>query len=208
MIYYMINIRRYSTDTVHQCVRHWHWSFRAAPEARWTFWLQLRDLIVLSVARLSIFTWKTCKAKLTWCLRRWDSKESVQTQGTQEVWLIWLIGVIAGVMNVTNYELEVDETWWNLDSCVHAWTIIHLEGSGLTSNFKALTESFKILQVLQVHSRRTLKGFYELDKTCSASSWLPLSFVEPMLLTNENGQDNESTWILYSFQHFQERWEF
>ncbi len=46
------------------------------------------------------------------------------------------------------------------------------------------------------HSRRILKGFYELDKTCSASSWLPLSFVEPMLLTNENGQDNESTWIL------------
>ena len=73
----------------------------------------------LSVARLSIFTWKTCKAKLTWCLRRWDSKESVVTQWTQEVCLIWLIGVIAGVMNSKNYELEVDETWWNLDSCVH-----------------------------------------------------------------------------------------
>lgn len=119
----------------------WRWSFRAVVEASWTFWtfwLQLGDLIVLSVARLSISTWKTCKAKLTWCLRRWDSKESVVTQGTQEVWLISLSGVIARVMNVKNYELEVDEAWWNLDSCVHAWIIIHLEWSGLTSNFKGL----------------------------------------------------------------------
>lgn len=123
------SIQAYNT-TVNSRVWHWHWSFRTVPEASWMFWLQLGDLInFLSVARLSIFTWKTCKAKLTWCLRRWDSKESVVTQWTQEVCLIWLIGVIAGVMNSKNYELEVDETWWNLDSCVHGrsytWSGLH-----------------------------------------------------------------------------------
>ena len=123
------SIHAYNT-TVNSRVWHWHWSFRTVPEASWTFWLQLGDLMnFLSVARLSIFTWKTCKAKLTWCLRRWDSKESVVTQGTQEVCLIWLIGVIAGVMNSKNYELEVYETWWNLDSYGHGrsytWRGLH-----------------------------------------------------------------------------------
>lgn len=157
----------------------------------------------LSVARLSIFTWKTCKAKLTWCLRRWDKKicrVPMDSRGVLDL-IDWCN---CGVMNSKNYELEVDETWWNLDSCVHGrsytWSGLHW-----TSNFKGLTESFKILQV---HSRRTLKGFCELDKTCSASSWLPLSFVEPMLLTKESGQDNEWTWFLYSL-HFQNKmWKF